>query len=164
MASAANSIRNGAPFLSVAAAEAARFLQRGVGGPFGAVIVRRGRIIARGHNTVLQTNDPTCHAEMNALRAASRRLKRFALNDCEIYSTTEPCPMCFSAIHWARLSRITYATTIADVRRLGFNELSISNRRLANAAGSRVKIRREPNHACRELLRAWSRLPKKRTY
>ena len=100
---------------------------RSEGGPFGAVIVRGGQAIAVAHNTVLKDRDATCHAEVNAIRIASRKLKRFDLSDCIIYSTTEPCPMCFSAIHWARIKKIVYGTTTADAARIGFNELRIAD-------------------------------------
>ena len=79
------------------------------GGPFGAVIVRKGVIVGRGWNQVTATNDPTAHAEIAAIRAACRRLATFQLNDCDIYTSCEPCPMCLSAIYWARLRNIYYA-------------------------------------------------------
>lgn len=108
--------------------------------PFGACIVKKGRVIVTAHNVVWKTTDITAHAEVNAIRLACRKLKTIDLSGCEIYSTCEPCPMCFSAIHWARFSRVVYGTTIADAARLGFNELSLSNRQMKKITKSPVKI------------------------
>jgi len=151
--------------MALAVASGFRGMRRGEGGPFGACIVRKGRILAMAHNTVLRSQDPTCHAEINAIRQASRRLKRFDLSDCEIYSTTEPCPMCFSAIHWARIRTLYFGTSIADVRRRGFNELSLSNRRMKRLGGSRIQIvSRYARADCLRLLEAWDRLTTKKVY
>lgn len=92
------------------------------GGPFGAVVVRQGRIIGRGWNQVLSTNDPTAHAEINAIREAGRRLKRFRLDDCELYASCEPCPMCLAAVYWARLRKVFYANTRKDAAKIGFDD------------------------------------------
>jgi guanine deaminase len=92
------------------------------GGPFGAVVVRRGKIIARGWNRVTATNDPTAHAEMVAIRAACKRLKTFQLCDCTLYASCEPCPMCLAAIYWARLGKIFYAGTRRDAAAAGFDD------------------------------------------
>jgi tRNA(Arg) A34 adenosine deaminase TadA len=100
-------------------------MRRNHGGPFGAVIVRRGRIIARGWNQVTSTHDPTAHAEMVAIRRACARLRRFHLDDCEIYTSCEPCPMCLAAIYWARLRKVYYANTRRDAARIGFNDAFI---------------------------------------
>jgi tRNA(Arg) A34 adenosine deaminase TadA len=92
------------------------------GGPFGAVVVRKGRIVGRGWNQVTSTNDPTAHAEMVAIRAACQRLKTFLLDDCELYTSCEPCPMCLSAIYWARLKKVYYGNTRKDARRIDFDD------------------------------------------
>ena len=89
---------------------------------FGAVVVRQGRIVGRGWNQVTSTNDPTAHAEMVAIRAACRRLKTFQLDDCELYTSCEPCPMCLSAIYWARFKKVYYANTRKDARRIDFDD------------------------------------------
>jgi guanine deaminase len=91
------------------------------GGPFGAVIVRAGAIVAEGVNEVTSTNDPTAHAEVVAIRRACAALSTFELDDCEIYTSCEPCPMCLGAIYWARLARIYYANTRDDAARIGFD-------------------------------------------
>jgi tRNA(Arg) A34 adenosine deaminase TadA len=92
------------------------------GGPFGAVVVREGRIIARGWNRVTSACDPTAHAEIMAIRAACRRLKTFHLAGCELYTSCEPCPMCLAAIYWARLPRVYYANTRRDAARIHFDD------------------------------------------
>lgn len=92
------------------------------GGPFGAVIVHNGSIIARAHNEVLSSNDPTAHAEILAIRRASAKLGRFDLSDCEIYSSCEPCPMCFAAIHWAKFRSLYFACTRFDAAEIGFDD------------------------------------------
>lgn len=97
-------------------------LQTADGGPFGAVVVRGDEIIGRGRNRVLSTNDPTAHAEIIAIREACARLKNFSLLGCEIYSSCEPCPMCLSAIYWARLDRIFYAASGDDAAEAGFDD------------------------------------------
>src|SRR5580700_8658855 len=84
------------------------------GGPFGAVIVHDGKIIARGWNRVTSTNDPTAHAEVTAIRGACRKLKTFELKGCELYTSCEPCPMCLAAIYWARIKAVYYGTTRKD--------------------------------------------------
>lgn len=94
----------------------------GAGGPFGAVIVRKGKIIARGWNRVTSANDPTAHAEITAIRAACRKLKTFQLDGCELYTSCEPCPMCLSAIYWARLKMVFYANTRRDAARIQFDD------------------------------------------
>lgn len=95
------------------------------GGPFAAVVVREGRIIARGTNLVTSTNDPTAHAEIVAIREACRALRGFQLNECEIYTTCEPCPMCMGAIYWARPSKVYFAGTRADAAQVGFDDAYI---------------------------------------
>ena len=92
------------------------------GGPFGAVIVREGQIVAEGVNRVAQATDPTAHAEVVAIREACRILKRFQLDDCTIYTSCEPCPMCLSAIYWARLKRVFFANTRKDAARIQFDD------------------------------------------
>lgn len=92
------------------------------GGPFGAVIVRNGEIVARGVNRVTANNDPTAHAEVTAIREAAKVLNTFNLSDCEIYTSCEPCPMCLGAIYWARLGRIYYGNTKANAKAIGFDD------------------------------------------
>jgi guanine deaminase len=95
------------------------------GGPFGALIVKDGEIIAEGVNKVTESNDPTAHAEVMAIRKACEKLKNFDLSGCEIFSSCEPCPMCFSAIYWARISKVYYAATHRDAEDAGFADALI---------------------------------------
>ena len=92
----------------------------GKGGPFGAVVVRQGKIVGEGWNQVVPNQDPTAHAEVNAIRAACRRLGSFHLADCTLYASSEPCPMCLSAAYWARISRIVFANPRAEAAAAGF--------------------------------------------
>jgi guanine deaminase len=92
------------------------------GGPFGAVVVRKGKIVGRGWNQVTSTNDPTAHAEVTAIRDACNRLKTFQLDDCELYTSCEPCPMCLSAIYWARFKKVYYANTRKDAAKIQFDD------------------------------------------
>lgn len=151
--------------MRLALEEAYKGLSRGHGGPFGACIVRGGKVLASGHNRVLKGRNPIWHAEMCAITDATRRLGTYLLEGCEIYSTTEPCVMCFAAINWARIGKVFFGTTVSDVKRLGFNELTISNRTLKRLGRSSVRVvpgfQRD---ACRELLRTWQGLASRRTY
>jgi tRNA(Arg) A34 adenosine deaminase TadA len=97
-------------------------MRRGKGGPFGAVVVRKGKIVGRGSNQVTSANDPTAHAEIVAIRAACQRLKTFQLDECELYTSCEPCPMCLSAIYWARLANVFYGNTRKDAARIDFDD------------------------------------------
>ncbi len=92
------------------------------GGPFGSVIVKDNKIIAEGYNKVTSNNDPTAHGEIVAIREACKKLNNFSLNQCELYSTCEPCPMCLSAIYWARIDKIYYANTRDDARKIDFDD------------------------------------------
>ena len=151
-------------FMRLAIREAEKNLRLTRGGPFGACIVNKGQVLAVARNTVL-AGDPTGHAEINAIRMAAKRLKKYDLTGCTIYSTTEPCPMCFSAVHWAKIDCLIFGTGISDVKKRGFNELTVSNRLLKKMGKSRVKIIKGfARGECLELLEKWDQLPKKITY
>ncbi len=109
-------------FMQQAIEESRLGIQAGHGGPFGAVLVQNGGIIASGHNMVLQENDPTAHAEIVTLRLAAKKLGTFCLSGCEMYSSCEPCPMCYSALHWARIDRLFFAAKRSDAARIGFDD------------------------------------------
>ena len=109
-------------FLRRAIALATENVVSGAGGPFGAVITRRGEIVGEGVNTVTATNDPTAHGEVNAIRAAARTMGSFTLEGCELYASCEPCPMCLAAIYWARCRAIYYGCTAADAAKAGFDD------------------------------------------
>lgn len=97
-------------------------MRAGNGGPFGAVVVKDGKVIARGFNRVTSTNDPTAHAEVVAIREACKALNTFQLTGCEIYTSCEPCPMCLGAIYWARPDKMYYANTKVDAASIGFDD------------------------------------------
>ena len=97
-------------------------MRGGFGGPFGAVVVRKGKIVGRGWNQVTSTNDPTAHAEVTAIRDACKKLKTFQLDDCELYTSCEPCPMCLAAIYWARFKKVHYANTRKDAAKIEFDD------------------------------------------
>ncbi len=109
-------------FMKVAIQEAAKGIKNNEGGPFGTVIVKDGKIIARAHNQVLKNHDATCHGEIEAIRKASKKLKTFDLSGCELYTTGEPCPMCLGAILWARIDKVYYGSNIKDAEIIGFDD------------------------------------------
>lgn len=109
-------------FMQEAIALSLKNVSENEGGPFGAVVVKDGKIIARGYNQVTSTNDPTAHAEVMAIREACKVLGSFQLTNCEIYTSCEPCPMCLGAIYWARPSRVYYANSKEDAAAIEFDD------------------------------------------
>ena len=152
-------------FMAIAIEEAYDGINRGDGGPFGVSIVKDGEVLARAHNTVLKENNPTCHAEINAISIAAKKCGTYDLTGCVTYSTTEPCPMCFAAIHWARIDRVVYGTHIEDAKRLGFHEMTISAPEMKRIGASGVDIRSGLMlEECQKLLEYWESLPTKKVY
>lgn len=150
--------------MRAAIAEARRGIRAGQT-PFGACIARNGKVIATAHNRVWQTGDVTAHAEIVAIRQACRKLGTIDLSGCVIYSTTEPCPMCFSACHWAGLSTIIFGTSIRDAKAAGFRELRISNRQMKRRGGARLRI--QPGFLrceAKRLFEEWRKNLNRRTY
>ncbi len=135
------------------------------GGPFGAVIVRDGEIIAEGMNRVTLDNDPTAHAEVQAIRKACDRLKTFDLGGCEIYASCEPCPMCLGAIYWSRMRRVYYANTREDAAALRFSDEDIYDE-MARPLGERriVSLVRIPSDQARTIFERWIRKRNKTPY
>ncbi len=124
--------------------------------PFGACIVRDGEIITAAHNAVWSDTDITAHAEVQAIRAACRKLNTIDLTGCVIYSTCEPCPMCFAACHWAKISKIVFGARIADAEKAGFSELAISNEQMKTLGRSGVKIAGDfLRNECIKLFETW---------
>ena len=155
---------NDAELMRLAIAEARKGMAAGQT-PFGACIARHGEPIVLAHNTVWHDTDITAHAEIVAIREACRRLCSVDLGSCAIYSTTEPCPMCFAACHWARISTIVFATGIDDARRAGFSELAISNEQMKRDGGSTTEVRGGVlRDEAIQLFEEWSRSPGRRTY
>lgn len=113
-------------FMEVAEVEALYGITKRHGGPFGAVIVKDGKIVGSGHNTVLKDNDPTCHGEMNAIRDACKNLGTFDLSGCELYTTGYNCPMCLCATRWANIKKIYYGCTLEDNASIGFRDVEFT--------------------------------------
>ncbi len=133
--------------------------------PFGACIVKSGKVIACSHNIVWKSGDITAHAELCAIRLACKKLKTIDLSACTIYSTCEPCPMCFSACHWAGIRRIVFGCGIRVAGDFGFNELSISNLKMKQLTASGVKILPGVlEKESKELFYLWQRQPARRAY
>ncbi len=124
-------------YLNAAFAEAFNSVRNNIGGPFGAVVVKEGKIVGRGGNRVSSQNDPTAHAEIMAIRDACRELGTFDLGGAVIYATCEPCPMCFSAIYWANLGAVVYCSTRYDAESIGFRDNHIYEE-LDRPAGQRI--------------------------
>jgi guanine deaminase len=139
-------------------------VRSGIGGPFGAVVVRKGEIIAEGVNRVTALHDPTAHAEVMAIRQACAKLGTFELTGCELYTSCEPCPMCLGAIYWARLARVYYANTAADAAAIGFDDsLIYSEFKIVPSERSvpAVQLMREE---ALKAFRAWAEKPDKIPY
>ena len=136
----------------------------GRGGPFGAVIVQEGKIVAEGVNQVTSTNDPTAHAEVLAIRQACAKLGVFELKDCELYTSCEPCPMCLGAIYWARLSRIYFANTAEDAAKIGFDDSFLYSELKQPHSGRRIPTIQMMREEALEGFRAWAAKPDKIPY
>lgn len=149
--------------IHIAIDEARRGMQNNHGGPFGAVIVKDGGIISTAHNEVLSSKDPTAHAEMLAIRRASQQLGNFDLSDCEIFTTSQPCPMCFAAICWARIKRIHYGTTTEEVASAGFDDSHIYSI-IKGEQTAEVELSIIQREACLELLQEWDNKKDKQIY
>jgi len=131
-------------FIDRALEQARVHSQEGRNGPFGAVVVRDGQIIGEGWNRVVESNDPTAHAEMVAIRQACQATGSYALEGCTIYCSCEPCPMCLAAIYWARISRVVYAGTREDAAAAGFDDLWILDEIRRDETGRSIE------HICRQ--------------
>ncbi|MFH1133455.1 MAG: nucleoside deaminase [Nanoarchaeota archaeon] len=151
-------------FMLLAAKEAEQGVRLGHGGPFGAVIVRKGRIIAKGHNRVIVTNDPSAHAEIVAIRAATKKLGRFDLSDCELYTSCEPCPMCLAAIHWAKMRTLFYGATRKDAARIGFDDNIIYDLIKGKAKKTQVTKKQISRELCLKPMREWEKKDDKTRY
>lgn len=152
--------------MKIAVKEAFKGIRTGDGGPFGAVIVRKGRVIAQGHNMVLKTNDPTNHAEVVAIRKATAKLKRFDLSDCEIYSSCEPCPMCFSAIHWAKFRKLYFGCTASDAAKIGFDDKFIYDVlcKKVKKGSQQVKVVKKARNECLKPFKEFQKMEGKKMY
>ena len=141
-----------------------RMMEQGLGGPFGAVIVKDGAVIAEGFNRVTTSNDPTAHAEIVAIRAACAQLASFSLRGCEIYASCEPCPMCLAAIYWARIDHIYFANDRGAAARIGFDDEFLYREIALPIAARRIPTTHLPSDEAREAFEAWARKPDKVPY
>ncbi len=139
-------------------------MEAGEGGPFGAVIVKDGKIVGRGWNRVTSANDPTAHAEVEAIRNACTHLEMFSLEGCEIYASCEPCPMCLAAIYWARLDALYFAASREDAAKAGFDDAllyeEISKSVPARSLNTKQRLRVE----AQRIFNIWKSKPDKQTY
>jgi guanine deaminase len=150
-------------FMSQAIELAVENVRRGTGGPFAALVVKDGQVIGAGTNRVTSANDPTAHAEIVAIREACRALRHFQLSGCDIYTTSEPCPMCLGAIYWARPARVFYGGTYKDAAAAGFDDSFIYRQMQLPPAERRIPMiplmREEAQRAFEEWQRKADRIP-----
>lgn len=147
-------------YMNIAIKEATIGILKKHGGPFGAVVVKDGEIIAKGHNMVLKNNDPTMHGEIVAIKNACKKLKTFDLSGCEIYTTAEPCPMCLGAILWANIDRIYYGCNIVDTEKIGFRDLAFYEK-MENPKELMTEVSREE---CLKLFEKYNNITDKTQY
>ena len=136
----------------------------GAGGPFAALIVRDGKIVGEGVNSVTATCDPTAHAEVNAIRAAAKALGSFTLAGCELYTSCEPCPMCLAAAYWARLDAVYYGASAADAARAGFDDASLYAEFCKNSADRKLRSMQWRGDEAWASFAAWIASPNKIEY
>ena len=134
------------------------------GGPFGSVTVRNNEIIGEGCNMVIATNDPTAHAEIVAIRDACKRLETFQLNDCDIYTSCEPCPMCLGAIYWARPKRVIYANTRFDAAAIEFDDHFIYQQINTDMLQRTIPFIHEPHPLALQVFEDWKKIDNKNLY
>ena len=133
--------------------------------PFGCAIERNGKVISCAHNTVVMTTDITAHAEVNAIRDSCREIGNIFLDGAIVATTCEPCPMCMSALHWARVDTVYYGATIEDADSAGFNELQLPAAELLRIGGSKLKLVPQVlPEECKELFREWKNNPNRKVY
>jgi len=134
------------------------------GGPFGCVIVKDNKIISEGSNKVTSTNDPTAHGEIVAIRAACKKLNNFSLNGCELYSNCEPCPMCLSAIYWARIHKVYYANTREDAQKIDFDDSFIYSEFQKNINERKIPMFQMMRNEALESFELWDKKKDKIKY
>ena len=139
-------------------------VRSGQGGPFGAVVVLDGRIIARGANSVTSSNDPTAHAEVVAIRNACTALKNFQLPDCDLYTSCEPCPMCMGAIYWARPRNVYFGCTASDAAKIGFDDSFIYDELRRPPTERRIPMMQAMRDEALAAFRVWEQKPDRIPY
>jgi guanine deaminase len=151
-------------YLKMAVEEAFSGMRAGEGGPFGAIIARDGKVIGKGHNTVLKSNDPTAHAEVNAIRNACRQLQSYHLTGAVIYSNFEPCPMCLAAIYWADIRSLFFSNGRADAERMGFMDKHLYHELMVSEERREIKTFRVFIPEMEPLMKEWLGLEGKKLY
>lgn len=151
-------------FLQKAVELARQGMLSGKGGPFGCVVVHGDEIIGEGSNMVLSTNDPTAHAEVVAIRQACEKLGTYQLEECEIYTSCEPCPMCLGAIYWARPMRVVYANTREEAASIEFDDEFIYKEINAKMEERKIPFIHHPHREAKELFDFWKTWPGKTMY
>lgn len=147
-------------FMKMAILEAERGIKSGDGGPFGAVLVKNGKVIAKAHNCVLKKNDATCHGEIEAIRRASKKLKTFDLTGCELYTTAEPCSMCLSACAWANIEKVYYGCHTKETEEIGFRD-----EKIYHLLRDRKKFLTQIDESeCQKLFNDYENLPNNKRY
>jgi tRNA(Arg) A34 adenosine deaminase TadA len=150
--------------MAQAVALARQGVEAGAGGPFGALVVKEGRVLGRGFNRVIADLDPTAHAEILAVREACAAIGDFRLHGATLYATCEPCPMCLAAVHWARLARVVFAATVADAARLGFDDRLIFEAMRRSPGGAGLAMAQCGREEALEVFRLWQASPLRRDY
>jgi tRNA(Arg) A34 adenosine deaminase TadA len=151
-------------FLLLAFEVAVQGVELGAGGPFGAVVVRGDEVLARAHNQVISTNDPTAHAEIGAIRAACVVLNSFQLDDCDLYASCEPCPMCLGAIYWARPRTVFFSATRQDAAEAGFDDAFVYDELELAPADRTLPMRRIAHPEAAAPFAAWAAKPDRVEY
>jgi guanine deaminase len=151
-------------FIERAVSLARQNVSLGRGGPFGAVIVKNGIIIAEASNQVTVINDPTAHAEILAIREACKKLDNFSLEGCDLYASCEPCPMCLGAIYWAKINKVYYAVTRTDAENAGFKDSLIYREMCKSSADQMVPMVKIENNDALDVLIAWKKAEQKILY
>ena len=151
-------------FMNLAIAEAKVGIENGHGGPFGAVIVKDGQVIASGHNCVIINNDSTCHGEIDAIRKAEQALGTYDLSGCEIYTTSEPCPMCLAAILWANINKVYYGCKLNDNEIIGFRDVKFENAILHRDDLKSELLEEKDRDACLALFNEYNSIKNKTIY
>jgi guanine deaminase len=151
-------------FFEIACAEGESGMLAGDGGPFGAVVVKSGKVIGKGHNRVLSSHDSTAHAEITAIRQAEQAAGTHDLTGCELYTTCYPCPMCLGAIMWARISRVHYGCTADEAAAIGFDDKAFYKAFSSPDANKFLTMEHHDNTRCRALFEKWMALDNKVMY
>ena len=134
------------------------------GGPFGSVLVKNNKIISEGFNKVTSTNDPTAHGEIVAIRNACKSLNNFNLKGCDLYTSCEPCPMCLSAIYWARIDKVYYANTRGDAQKIDFDDSLIFEELLKNIKERKIPMRQMMREEALKAFKLWDKKTDKVKY